>query len=122
MATLTVLDITQAGATSTLTAAAGGGDEFADDGDQRTFFEVNNGGGGSINCTFNYVPASQNLPGYGPIAPADLVVAVGAGVRKLIGPFGRGFIDPSTGRIAVTYSGVTSVTVNPRRLPKADLG
>lgn len=119
MAQLTVLDIVQAGALNTLASAAGGGDTFADDGDQRTYFEVNNGGGGSINVTFNYQLASQKLTGYGTIAPSDLVVAVGAGERKVIGPFGRGFIN-SSGLIEVTYSGVSSVTVGARRVAKAD--
>lgn len=119
MATLTVADIVQAGLTDTLASAAGGGDAFADDGEQRTFLEVLNGGGGSINVTFDYQLAAQKLPGYGSIAPADLVVAVAAGARKLIGPFGRGFID-ANGLIQVTYSGVTSVTVGARRLPKVD--
>lgn len=120
MATLTVLDIDQTGPTSALAAAAGGGDAFADDGDQRTFFEINNGGGGSINVTFAYVPGAERIPGYGVITLPDLVVAVGAGLRKVIGPFPRNFIDPATGLISVTYSGVTTVTVGARRLRRAE--
>lgn len=121
MATLTVQDVAQTGLAESLAAAAGGGDAFADDGTQRTFLEVANGGGGSINVTVAFPPTTQKLAGYGVLTPADLVVAVGAGATKIIGPFPKGFIDPTTGLISISYSGVTTVTVRAVRVPVVDL-
>lgn len=121
MAALTVQTILQSGLEpAALAAAAGGGDTFADDGSQRTFFDVNNGSGGDITVTFNYQLAAQNLPGYGSIAPSDRAVVVTAGERRIIGPFGRGFIS-AAGVVEVSYSGVTTLTVGAFSLPKADV-
>lgn len=100
MATLTVQKPGLTGAVVTLAAAAAGGDTFANDG--QTMMKVTNGGVGSINVTVN----SQRTCDQG--SDHDIVVAVGAGVTKDIGPF-----DPYRfgGMLLVTYSGVTSVSV-----------
>lgn len=103
MATLTVQTVSTAGLADSLAAAAGGGDQFANTG--REFFEVLNGGGGSVNVTFE-TPATVDGE---PIA--DRVVAVAAGVRKKIGPFPTSTYNDANGRVQVTYSGVTTVTV-----------
>jgi hypothetical protein len=106
MATLTVTSISRAGVAANPTAATSGagGDEFANDG--HTFIEVVNGGGGSITVTLDIkVTVDGN-------AVTDRTVTVAAGARKRIGPFPTAFYnDPTTGRAKVTFSGVTSVTV-----------
>lgn len=105
MATLTVQSITRAGVTPSYGAAAGGGDAFLCDAD--TFFHVKNGGGGSINVTL--ATPGTHIPDVG---VEDLVVSVGAGSEKMIGPLPQGtFGDPADNMVDVTYSGVTSVTV-----------
>lgn len=109
MAVLTVNEISRAGVSGALTAAAGGGDSFANDG--RTYLDVNNGSGGSITVTF---VTQQTIDG---LAVADLAVAVGAGVRTKVGPFPPSIYNDANGRVQVTYSGVTSLTVNPFRVP-----
>ena len=109
MAVLTVLEVSRAGVSGALTAAAGGGDSFANDG--RTYFDVNNGGGSPITVTF---VTQQTVDG---LAVADLAVAVSNGVRSKIGPFPPGIYNDANGRVQVTYSGVTTVTVNPFRVP-----
>lgn len=70
---------------------------------------VNNGSGGSINVTIQTAATEDGL------AIADQVVAVGAGVQKVIGPFrpttydrASGAADP--GEVYVDFSAVTSVT------------
>jgi hypothetical protein len=113
MATLTPVNPALAGATSAGVAAAGGGDQVANP-RGNTILRVNNGGGGSINVT---IAAGAN-----PLRPADgtfpaqtlaaQVVAVGAGVAKLIGPIPPAYND-GNGNIQITYSGVSSVTVEP---------
>lgn len=109
MAVLTVNEISRAGVSGALTAAAGGGDSFANDG--RTYLDINNGSGGSITVTF---VTQQTVDG---LAVADLAVAVGAGVRTKVGPFPPGIYNDVNGRVQVTYSGVTSLTVNAFRVP-----
>ena len=109
MAVLSVLEVSRAGVSGALTAAAGGGDSFANDG--RTYLDVNNGSGGSITVTF---VTQQTIDG---LAVADLAVAVGAGARSKVGPFPPSIYNDANGRVQVTYSGVTSLTVNPFRVP-----
>ena len=108
MATITVTT-TSADAgynmTDDLTAAAGGGDAFANDGN--TFFVVANGGGGAI--TFGATTA--NTAGKNAFAIADASVSVGAGKTYIFGPFEPGIFNNSSAQVAVTYSGVTTVTV-----------
>src|SRR5436309_13746465 len=102
MAALTTALTSRAGLDlgATAVAASGGGDSFVPN--ISTFFYVSNQGGGSINVTF---VTPMTIDG---LAVADRVVAVGAGVRMLIGPF-----DPAPygNPCSVTYSGVTSVNV-----------
>jgi hypothetical protein len=106
MAALTVLTPTISGAPIAVASAAGGGDTFVNNGE--TLFYVANGSGGSITVTF----ATAGVTNQG-IAIADVAVAVGAGETKLIGPFDPSVFNDSQGRVAVTYSGVTSLTVKP---------
>lgn len=109
MATLTVQDIALAGLAPTYAAAAGGGDAFANAG--KTFFHAKNGGGGSITLTFT-TPAT--IEG---VAIADPTVTIDAGAEKMVGPFPPSVFNDANGRVAVAYSGVTSVTVAAFRLP-----
>mgnify|MGYP003423013964 CR=1 FL=1 len=119
MATLSVTQLSgSAGVTNTL-ASASTSDEFADDGSQRTFLEVLNGSGGSINATIEVQkPGPHAVPGIGMITAADIVIAVGAGVRKILGPFSQAYINQATGRVNVTLSSATSVTVGAFKIAK----
>lgn len=112
MATLTVQEVTRAGAILTYAAAAGGGDKFAPTID--TWLRVINGGGGSITVT---VVTPNTL--VSDVAIGDVAVSVGAGVTKDIGPFpAELFANPTDGLADVTYSGVTTVTVAAVKLKK----
>lgn len=109
MAELTVQNIAITGLEATFAAAAGGGDTFKNDG--RTFFEVNNASGGDITLTFT-------TPGtVGGVAIADPTVVVTAGERRHVGPFDPSIFNNSSGLVAVSYSGVTTLTVAAIRLP-----
>lgn len=103
MATLTVATAVVAGIDVAGAAAAGGGDEFVNTG--KEVLQVANGGGGSINVT---AATAGTIDG---LAIADNVVAVGAGVTKMIGPFDPKLYNDVNGKVQVTYSGVTTVTV-----------
>lgn len=104
MAVLTVQSSDLLGVVWTLAAAANG-DNFPNDGN--TALVVNNGSGASINVT---IP-SPTLCSQG--AQHDLVVAVGAGVQKSIGPFPQARFGAT---VSPTYSSVTTITVAPRRI------
>jgi len=110
MANISVVTVVQAGiAPPTLTAAAGGGDAFVNDG--RTYFHVANGGGSPINVTIDsQAPCNQGQS-------HDVVVAVPAGEARLIGKFNQHRYNDSTGKVQVTYSAVTSVTVGAVSIP-----
>lgn len=109
MALLTTQQITQAGVGPTFVAAAGGGDQvLADD---RTYLHVKNASGGAITVTV-VTPGTVNG-----LAIADLTVSVPAAGEREFGPIGPGqFADASLGgNAAITYSGVTSLTVAAKR-------
>ena len=106
MAALATQLIVEAGLAPALTAAAGGGDT-ADVGD-KNFLVVKNGGGSPVTVTLAAFP---NTSPFGTTIP-DPTVSVPAAGERWIGPLrGSSYADPATGRCAITYSGVTSVTV-----------
>jgi hypothetical protein len=108
MALLTTQNlISSAGVVIAPVAAAGGGDTFQNTGKELLY--VKNGSGSSINVTI----AAQSACSFGVTnAVHDLVVAVGAGVEKYIGPFDVArHTNPSTGLASIAYSLATSVTV-----------
>jgi hypothetical protein len=115
--TLTVADIIPAGLAENLTAANTDGSKFQCSTREDTFLDVANDGGGSINVTLEIQDASASAPGYGAVTLTDNVVAVAAGARKQIGPIGAKFID-ADGYAHVTFSGVSSVTVQAKRLAR----
>lgn len=100
MAHLNKNTVTGAGTTQTLVAANGGGDTF--DSGTRSFLTVKNGGGSGITVTVT----SPGVCSQG--FTHDLVVSVAAGATVQIGP-----LDPARfgDTAAVSYSGVTTVTV-----------
>ncbi|MED4586671.1 hypothetical protein P9578_28350 [Brevibacillus choshinensis] len=106
MADLAVQTISVSGGNPTMVAAAAGGDVFSNDG--KTFFRVKNGGASSITVTVvAKSPCSHGVK-------HDSVVSVAAGAEANIGFLDpTRFNDPQTGKVSVTYSAVTTVTVAP---------
>lgn len=102
MAILAVTIPTIAGELVGNVAAASGGDSFINDG--RTLLYVNNGGGSPITVTID----AKQIAG---MPFTDPTVAVANGTHKLIGPFPPRYFNDANGRVGVTYSGVSSVTV-----------
>ena len=109
MATLNAYRIDLDGGSPTFAAADAAGDEFLNSG--RTFLIVKNGGTAAINVTVN----SQKPCNYG--FDHDIVVSVAAGAEEWIGPFSRERFNDSNGKVQVSYSDVTSVTVAIVELP-----
>lgn len=109
MAALAIQTPSLAGAVITAAAAAGGGDTIEGTGDIVAI--VTNGGVGSINVI---ITSTATVDGLG---VDDGGGALAAGATKHYGPFKPGtFNNPTTGLVAITYSGVTSVTVSAMRV------
>ena len=120
MATLTVQTIDNDGLTPSYAAATAGGDDFVCQDDQRTYLEIINSGGSAITVT---IPAQQSTAlqsGVGQVTVAALTASVAATTgRAKIGPIGSAHIRANDGKVQVTYSAVTSVTVGVFRLPRS---
>jgi len=95
---------TSTGAAITYQAANAGGDYIVNT-TGRVILHVKNGGASAINVTVN----SQKLCDQG--YDHDLVVSVPAGGDRMIGPLTTTRYNDADGRVQITYSGVTGVTV-----------
>lgn len=104
MAVINAQKVTLTGLAPTFTAAAAGGDTLPPLG--RGIFIVKNGGAAAITVTI----ATPGNTQFG-IAQPDITVSVPAGGERHIGPLLTSLTDPTSERINVTYSAVTSVTV-----------
>lgn len=109
MAVLTTRAIGLTGSTPAPVAASAGGDRV--ECGPSNFLYVKNGSGASVTVTVDSVTPCN----YG--ADHDLVVAVPAGADSQIGPLkSERFASNADGLAAVTYSAVTSVTVEAVRV------
>lgn len=117
MALLTRQDLVEAGVAASYAAAAGGGDTVDNDG--ATFLHVKNGGGAPITVTVTAQVASLPTPRYGNLTRANIAVSVPAAGERFVGPFPKAAFNDANGRAAISYSGVTSVTVAALRCPWA---
>lgn len=106
MATLTVNTVDRDGVdeAAALAAAAAGGDEFSNDG-KRTFFVVENEAGVGRTVTF----VTQKTVDGEAIADKDVVTADGE--RYIVGPFPASIYNDDNGRVQVTYSSETGLSV-----------
>lgn len=108
MAALTTQLIGLPSTLPTFAAAAGGGDT-AEPG-VNNFLVVKNGGGSPITVTL----AVQGTDDFGTARP-DLAVTVANGTERYV-PLRHAQLVNSSGRVDITYSAVTSVTVGVFRL------
>lgn len=117
MAVLTINRLALIGATTALAAASAGGDSFANP-RGTAWLEVANGGGSPTTVTIAVGPnATRSGDGtFPPTTYSALAVTVAAGARKRIGPIPPVYND-GNGNVQVTYSGVTSLTVEACDLP-----
>lgn len=103
MATLSVQKVGLTGLAPTFAVASAGGDDFLNSG--RVVLYVKNGGTSDQIVTVN----SQTPCNYG--FDHDVVVTVPASGERIIGPFAKQRFDDPNGKVQISYSGVTSVTV-----------
>ena len=109
MATLTVQDTSLTGITPSWVSAAEGGDEFLNTGD--CYFEIKNGSGAEITLTIETPAKIEGID----IAEITVAVAATTGVKR-VGPFDPAIFNSSNGRVVVTYSAHTTVTVGAFKL------
>ena len=118
MADITPVALTHVGATPVSANAAELGDAIVTP-TGRAVVRVTNGSGSSMNVTVD-VPTAKATRGadgtYPSMTLADQVVAVPAGASRMIGPFPPAFVD-SNGKVQLTYSDHTSVTVEAYSIP-----
>lgn len=112
MADLATQEITLAGLGAAYSAAAGGGDTFTPGED--VVLHVKNGGVAPITVTV--VTPNTSVGG---LAIADSVTSVPNAGDRFIGPFpAQHFARSSDGKVDITYSGVTSVTLAVLKAPR----
>lgn len=84
-------------------ACTGGGDSVLNSG--FTCLHVVNGHSGAWVVTVNSIAkCSQGFD-------HDSIVSVPAGEERMIGPFDRGRFNDANGKLAITYDGVTALTI-----------
>jgi hypothetical protein len=108
--TITPTEIVRTGRVISLSAANADGSFVPNNG--RVYLHVKNGDVSSKTVTV----AAQLRPVSG-LAIADVTVSVAASAEALIGPFPPEVFNDAAGRLVVSYSAVTSVTVAAYRLP-----
>ena len=107
MAALTVQTVDRAGFDLLAgdTACAGGGDYFANTGAE--FIYINNASVGSITLTIAFA-STATVDGQ---SATNRTVVLSASEEDLIGPFPTHLYNDANGRVQLTYSGVTSLTI-----------
>jgi hypothetical protein len=105
MATLTVASVARTLTPIAAVAAAAGGDAFANSGQE--FVYINNASVGAITVT---AVVQRQIDG---ITPAGKAIVVPATSAAVFGPFNPADYNDTTGKVSLTYSGVTTLTVQP---------
>ena len=103
MSTLNIQKVVLAGLSPTYGEAAVGGDEFVNSG--REFIHVKNGHTSPQTVTVN----SQAVCSQG--FDHDVAVEILASGERMIGPFPKDRFDDTGGKVQITYSGVTLLTI-----------
>lgn len=119
MATLTVGTIADTGTTLTLGAAAAGGDEFPNPADEATMLVIANASGGTVTVTITVQQATFAVPGRGSATKSNGGGNISTGTTRLFGPFPAETYNNTSGRVAISYSSTTSVTVQALRMPRS---
>ena len=110
MPELTPQVVVLTGITPTLVAADVGGDEFVNSG--KDFIHIKNTNASPMDVTVN----SQAVCNQG--VDHDAVVTIPATTgEKFIGPFPKDRFNDASGKVQITYSAITDVTIGIVRLP-----
>ncbi len=109
MATLNNQVVVLPGIMPSYAACAAGGDEFVNSG--RDFIHIKNGHTSPQTVTVNsQAPCDQGVD-------HDAAVVVTNAQERMIGPFPKNRFDDAGGKVQLTYSGVTALTIAVVRVP-----
>ena len=108
---LAVTDINRTGIVPTLAAANADGHLLPNTG--REFLMIANGDSGPHTVS---AAITKLVDG---VTPAAKQITIAAGATKLFGPFAKEDYNNASGQVAITFDGVTSVTVQALRLTAA---
>lgn len=111
---LVVADIVGTGLLVAQVAAAAGGNYFANTGD--VFVEITNGDATSTNVTIDAFPTGNVTGTPDGLTVTDRVIAIAAGATKKIGPFKMATYNDGSGDAHISFSKVTSLTLQAYRL------
>ena len=111
MATLTVVSITESGTANPSFVAAAGGGDVADNAKGDTILQIKNGSGGALVVTVTAQTTAASDPSFGALTKLDASISVPASGEAYIGPFRKNAFNNSSSQLAITYSGVTSLTI-----------
>ena len=118
MADLTIQKVVEAGLSASYANAAAGGDAVLNvTGD--VVLHVQNGHTSSQTVTVPAQRTSQNVADFGELSKSNIQVAIPAGEDRFIGPFPKAAFNDGAGKVQITYSGVTSLTIAALQVPKA---
>ena len=109
MGLITAQEISEAGVVVTYGAATADGDVVDNEG--TIFLHLKNGGGSEMTVTITAQTTSVDSPLYGALTKANASKAIAASTEVFIGPFQINAYNNTDEQIAITYSGVTSVTI-----------
>ncbi len=116
MADITVVTPAISGTNPSPVSCAGGGDAVLNP-RGRTCVRVANGSGGSITVTLAAQLTARPSDGqFPPMTLGNQAVAIAAGTQRIIGPIPTAFND-GNGKVQITYSGVTSLTIEAFEVP-----
>lgn len=111
MATLTVQNVVEAGLAPSYAAAAVA-DEFVNPSDESVFVHYKNTNAAARTITVLKQKASVPVPGYGAVPLSDLVVNLPANTGDvMLGPFPAAKYNDGNGKVQLTLSAATNVTV-----------
>lgn len=110
MAVLTVAAAARSGLTLAQVAAAAGGDKMPNTG--KEILVITNASVGAITLSFPFA-ARAAVDG---VAPAAKTAVVGAGATVIAGPFPPEQYNNASEQVDITYSGVTTLTVQAVRV------
>lgn len=103
MADLTVQKVALTGLAPTFSTASAGGDKFINKGTE--IIHIKNGGASPITLTIDSIEKCSH--GF----DHDLAISVPNGGERIIGPLGVNRFNGIDGKVSLTYSAVTSVTL-----------
>jgi hypothetical protein len=107
MPLLTPISPARAANALTMIAADAGGDAFDNTGSELLLVTHTNGGGSAVTLTI----VTQITVDGEPVDDKEITIAPGS--THLLGPFPKGTYNDSNGRVQLTYSAHTDITVKP---------